>query len=129
MPEIKHQQRNASPEISLAEIHIPDDTDWGAGTFTTKFSPRALPATSVIASAMINAPRFQIIATVNPNGEVPVQLGRADGTDPLDSAVFLLPTKLRPSKRHTLQIEFASWHIMAASLNHQQLNKKGEVVH
>jgi len=31
MPEIRHQQPNASPEIELGEIHIPDDQDWGTG--------------------------------------------------------------------------------------------------
>ena len=72
MPAIKHQQRNACPEISLGEIHIPDDADLGTGTFTNTFSPRALPPTKVISSIMINAPSFQVAATVNPNSEITV---------------------------------------------------------
>ncbi|TMD43853.1 MAG: hypothetical protein E6I88_00145 [Chloroflexi bacterium] len=65
MAEIKHQQPGGSPEVSGSVIHIPNDADMGTGTFTTEFKSNALPATKVIMSAIVNAPVFQITATVN----------------------------------------------------------------
>ena len=124
MPAIKHQQRNACPEISLGEIHIPDDADLGTGTFTNTFSPRALPPTKVISSIMINAPSFQVAATVNPNSEITVALGRADGSNPRDHAIFILPRSVTRRASHTLRIEFAGWRILSASFDGQPIQKK-----
>ena len=130
MPEIKHQQRNACPEISLGEIHIPDDADLGTGTFTTTFSPRALPPTTkVIFSVIINDPGLQVAATVNPNSEIAVALGRADGSNPRDVAIFILPRGVTKRASHTLRIEFADWCILSASFDGQPIQKMGEVVH
>ncbi len=126
MPEIKHQQLDASPEIWSAEIHIPDDQDFGTGTFTTNFAPKALVPTRVISSAMVNRPNCQISVTVNPNGKVAVVLGR---TGPLDQAIFRLPQYVKKGPAYTLTIQFAAWHIFSASLDDTPLTKAGEVAH
>ena len=126
MPEIKHQQLDASPEILSAEIHIPDDKDLGTGTFTINLAPKALTPAKVISSAMVNRPNFQISVTVNPNGNVAVMLGR---TNPLDSAIFRLPQDVKRGPAHTLTIQFTAWHIFSASLDDAPLTKADEVTH
>ena len=117
MPEIRHRQRNAAPEIDYAEIHIPDDTDWGTGSFTIVFKPDALAATKAIASIILNAPRFQLSVTVNPNMEVPVALGRADGSDPSSTETFTLTPIADVSAIHTLVARFRDWRVIGLALD------------
>ena len=121
MPEIKHQQPNASPEVSMSEIHIPDDSDLGTGTFTINFVPNSLPPTEVISSLIVNPPAFQISATLNPNLDVPALIGKADGSEPTHKVTFRLPDNISKDNEHTLIIRFAGWRILAATLDGIQL--------
>jgi len=114
VPPIVHQQLNPSPEITSSEIQIPDDQDWGTGTFTVVLKPTWLPHTNVIAAAIINAPRFQLTATFNPNGELPVLLGSAEA--PRSRVTFVVPP-VKQRRPHVLRIEFAAWQVFAAFLD------------
>jgi hypothetical protein len=120
VPEIKHQQLDPSPETSSSEIHIPDDADMGTGTFTVVFKPRVLPASKVIASAIVYAPTFQLTATVNPNGEIPVLLGDTN-SPPKHRLVVRLPGSVYRPHAHTLKVAFANWQITAVTLDGQPL--------
>ena len=124
MAEIKHQQPGGSPEVSGSVIHIPNDADMGTGTFTTEFKSNALPATKVIMSDIVNAPVFQITATVNPNGDLPVLLGKADNSDPTDRVYFRLPGDIERNRPHALEVRFANWKIAAALLDGKPLPTK-----
>ena len=127
MPEIRHQQPNASPEIELGEIHIPDDADWGIGSFTTVLAPNALKTRKVISSIMLNPPAFQISMTVNPNGDVMVGLGRADESQPSDQRTFLFPDTPRAIKfsdKHEIRVSFIRWNITSAFLDGNLLAAK-----
>jgi len=115
MPEIRHRQDDANPEIDYAEIHIPNDTDWGTGSFTTVYKPNALTSTNTIASIMLNAPRFQISVTVNTNREVPVAVGSADG--PRSAEIFTLTPIADVSAIHTLVARFRNWQVIALELD------------
>ncbi len=127
VPEIKHQQPSDSPEISFAEIHIPDDEDLGTGTFTTTFVPSVLPPVKAI-GLMVKSPTFQISVTVNPNLNVNVNLGLADGTRPKDSGSFFLPKEIEPSIAPVLTIRFAKWCIVSATLDGDPLTSL-ETIH
>jgi hypothetical protein len=124
MPPIKHQQPGGHPAIISSDIQIPDDADLGTGSFTTKFKAGALPSSTVISSAMINAPSFQVSITINPNRDVPALLGTADGTDPKSRVYFLLPEHINPAVAHTLRIDFAKWHIFMALFDGMPLATK-----
>jgi hypothetical protein len=126
MPEIRHQQPGAGPEVSLAEIHIPNDADLGTGTFTTLLVDRALLSNKVIASVMVNAPAFQVSVTINPNRDIVTLLGRADSPTPQSKVVFRLPNGLdfRPALR--LVIAFAGGQIVAGSINGQPLGRAAD---
>ena len=122
MPEIRYQQPGGSPEIVSAEIHIPNASDLGTGTFTIVLIPRALLSDKTIMSMIGNPPVFQISATINPNRNVVVLLGKADGSNPFDQVVFRVPHGLDLRVSQTLKVEFAGWRIVAASLNGQALS-------
>jgi hypothetical protein len=113
MPEIKHQQLGASPQIEVGEIHIPDDADMGTGTFTTVYKARALRSNDAVTSIMLKAPEFQISVTVNRNGDVPVLLGRTD-SEPASRITYRLPQYVSDAK-HTIRVDFVKWHIMSAT--------------
>ena len=99
MPEIRHQQPGGSPEISRAEIQIPDDSDLGTGTFTTAFKSKAFSSGKDRSSIMMNAPGFQVSATVNSNGELVVLLGKAQ--QPEHKMTFVLPKGFDEAAAHT----------------------------
>jgi hypothetical protein len=122
VPKFKHQVPAGTSEIESGEIHIPNDADWGTGTFTTVFKLDGLRSNDDVTSVMVNAPRFKIAATVNPDGGVPVLLGRADAALPFDHVTFRLPAEIALSAHHTLQIQFANWHIVSAMLDGQMLS-------
>ena len=107
MPEIKHQQPNANPEVSMSEIHIPDDSDLGTGTLTINFVPNSLPPTEVISALIVNPPAFQISATLNPNLDVHALIGKADGSEPTHKGTFRLPHHIRKDNRPTYIIRFS----------------------
>ncbi len=120
MPEIRHQQSGGSPEIASSEIHIPNESDPGTGTFTTQFKAKAFARGKEIASMMVNAPVFQISATVSASGRVTVVLGKAQ---PEHYATFLLPAAFDRAAKHTIRIEFAGWKIGAAYADDEKLRR------
>ena len=122
MPEIRHRQPGGSPEIVSAEIHIPNASDLGTGTFTIVLIPRALLSDKTIMSMIVSPPVFQIRATINSNRNVLVLLGNADGSSPCDQVVFRVPHELDLRASQTLKAEFAGGRIVAASLNGQPLS-------
>ena len=127
MPAIVLQQKGSTPQISSATIQIPDDKDFGTGTFITVLVPNALKAGEVITSTMYHLPYFHTTATVNPNGDVAVLLARADGSSPPNQRTFLLPRTPRAknvSEEHELSISFVDWNITSASLDGDLLEAK-----
>ena len=119
MGEQKHRQVGGGPGIEFAEILLPDDADWGSGSYTTIFAAKALPAKKAMMSAMINLPRFQITVSVNVNGIVTILLG---DTNPKDRAQLQLPWGLERSRTHSLQIQFEGWTVVGALLDGKALN-------
>lgn len=125
MPEIKHRQTGGSPETEYAEIHIPDDQNMGDGTFTTVLKPNALSKDKAIVSMMLKAPAFQISVNINPAPrEIPVLLGRADGSEPSSKKVFVLSPDIDVSKSHTFMATFKNWEITSLKLNELPLVEK-----
>ena len=125
MPEIRHTQRDASPEIESATILIPDDADWGTGTFTTIFTPelfKTIRGGGSVSSVMLNAPSFEITLTVNTNGDVVAGLGRPDEPNPSDQIVFVLP--LIPRAKHEVHVSFINWNVTGIFLNGNLLPTK-----
>jgi hypothetical protein len=119
MGEIKHRQMGGGPGIEYAEIHLPDDQDWGSGSYTTIFQAKALPPSRPLMSAMINLPRFQLTVSINPSGEVVILLGE---TEPKSRARLRLPWGLERTRAHSLQIQFAAWAVIGVLLDGQALS-------
>ncbi len=113
MPEIKHRQVNASPEIEYGEIHIPDDKNLGAGNYKIVIKKGAFSGKKVISSIMINVPVFQISVNFNPATlEIPVLLGRADSSDPISSKTYMFPDYFSASDSHEFKVTFEKWQII-----------------
>ena len=114
MAELKHRQLGGGPGIAYAEISITDDKDWGTGSYTTIFEAGALPPKQAMMSAMIHLPQFQITVTANVNGVIAVLLG---AKEPTSRARIRLPNNLERQRTHSLQIQFAAWHVVGAMLD------------
>lgn len=130
MAEVKNRLENPAPNVAFQEIHLPNDEDFGTGSFRfqTKFNalePPDKPEPKAIAVIALNAPNFQIAVTVNPGTkEIPVLLGRADGSNPLSSKIFLLPDEVNTERKHEFKAGFMNWKILSLTLNGESLASK-----
>lgn len=124
MPEIKHRQINPSPEIEYAEIYIPDNRNLGTGSFKLVTKPM-LSTIKAISGVMINPPIFQISVNINTEtGEIPVLLGRADGSDPISMKVYQLPGDVDFSKSHEFKATFENWKVTGLYMDGIPLKEK-----
>jgi hypothetical protein len=122
---VEHRQQNPSPEIEYSIIAIPDENDLGTGRFITLLKANALSSAKAIASMVVNVPVFQISVNINPGTrEVPILLGRADGTDPISGRLFVLPSAVIPQVAHEFVAKFESWQVTSLELDGQPLDEK-----
>lgn len=123
MAEVRQRQMSSMPGIEYGEIFIPDDSDMGTGTFTTLLKPNALYAGKPIISIMLNKPEFQISVNINPGTrEIPVLLGKSDGSDPIAHKLFLLPRDLDISVSHEFVATFENWKVTDLQLDGKSLS-------
>jgi hypothetical protein len=123
MPPINNRRYNPSPEIEYSEINIPDDTNLGTGSFTTVLKPDSLIESKVICGMLINIPVFQISVNINPpTKEIPVLLGRADGTDPISKRVFRIPDYIDSTISHMFIARFENWQVMSLEMDEMTLS-------
>jgi len=122
---IEHRQQNPSPEIEYSIITIPDENDLGTGRFITLLKVNALSSAKAISSMIVNVPAFQISVNINPGiREIPVLLGRADGTDPISGRLFILPSTVIPQVPHEFVTKFENWQVTGLELDGQPLDEK-----
>ena len=122
---IEHRQQNPSPEIEYSIIAIPDENDLGTGRFITLLKANALSSAKAIASMVVNVPVFQISVNINPETrEIPVLLGRVDGTDPISGRLFVLPPTVISQVAHEFVAKFESWKVTGLELDGQPLDEK-----
>src|SRR5262245_58586837 len=104
----------SSTEGISSQIHIPDESDFGMGSFVMRFGRHCLPPNKTTASLISRPPHIQIAVTVSPNGLVNVALEYPDGSRPIDRAIFLLPLGVNQDTEHTITVGFERGHISGA---------------
>jgi len=125
MGEIRKRQNNPGPGIDYSELHIPDDSHLGTGKYTLSLQPNALISKKVITGIIINKPIFQMSVNINPGPkEVPVLLGKADGSDPISQKLFSLPQNIGLAGTHKFEAIFEDWKIKNLTLNEVRLIEK-----
>lgn len=118
MAEIRDRQNNPGPGINYSEIYIPDDQNLGTGKYTTVLQPDALAKKDPILSIALNAPIFQISVNINPaTKEIPVLLGKADGSPPVSRKVFKLPQNIELTDAYTFKALFENWQVKELTMN------------
>src|SRR5262245_23521377 len=127
MAPLQHKQSAVSADVVSSKIKISDESDFGTGSFLTRFGRGCIPPNRPIASLIGRHPHFQIAVTLRPSRFVVAVLGHADGSRPVDGATFLLPTDVNQNIDHTLNVEFAHWHIFGASLDGIPLARQDSV--
>jgi hypothetical protein len=129
MAEARNRMDNPSPDVLFQEIYLPDDQDFSTGTFRIRIKQNALitpaePGPKAISSLALIAPRFQISVSVNPGTrEIPVLLGRADGSDPIAVAFFFLPPELDTSLLHDFEVTFEDWQVISLTMDGAALRR------
>ena len=125
MGEMRKRQNNPGPGIDYSEIHIPDDSHLGTGKYTLSLQSNALVNQKVITGIIINKPIFQMSVNINPGPkEVPVLLGKADGSDPISQKLFSLPQNIGLAGTHRFEAIFECWEIKSLEMNGMRLLEK-----
>lgn len=118
MAEIRSRESKPVPGIDYSEIHIPDETNLGSGTFITVLDPGAMSRISPIISSIVNEPVFQLIVSINLAIEsVTAMIGAADGTPPRSRWVYKLPGEFRTEDPHRFEVVFREWEISGLTMN------------
>ena len=100
-----------------------NDQNLGTGQYTTVLQPNALAKRDPIISLALNPPMFQISVNINPaTNEIPVLLGKADGSPPASQKIFTLPQNIRLADAYTFEAFFENWQIKELTLNEVNLN-------
>lgn len=119
----KHRQNKPAPQIKYSELELPDEKDFGTGRFTSVLKKQALRTHEII-SIVFNPPHFQLSVTLNTHTkQIPVGLGRVDGTPLISNKTFLLPRGIFVADTHTLVCEFKDWKIVRLTLDDIELTE------
>ena len=131
MAEVRNRIEDPSPDIVFQEIQIPDDVDCGTGTFRflahkDALAPPSRPEPKALFAAVVNRPRFQLSVSVDPGTrQIPVRLGRADGSPPISSRTFVLPSTLDTAATHEFRAVFRDWRVVTLEMDGQELESIG----
>ncbi len=125
MGKVFNKQNKPGPGIKHSEIEIPDDQNLGTGTFTTVLEPTSVAKDQPIISMIVNPPSFQLSVNINPQTkEIPVLIGKADGSDPLSNKLFSLPDNIELKEEYVFEAKFDHWDIVSLKMNETPLLKK-----
>lgn len=124
MPEIKSREEGPVPGIEYSEIHIPDDSDLGTGTFKTVLKEDIMGKINPIISSVANEPIFLMLVTVNTAiEEINVMLGKTEKEPPLSRAIFSIPKDVDTKTGHTIDAHFKEWKVTEAELDGKKLER------
>ena len=120
MSELSIEILSSAPEIESSELHFPSDRDLGTGTYLAFLAARALKSTEPvdIAREMVNRGEFVLSVTLQPDRTISVLLGILE---PTTEKTFIIPPYIDDAPPHTIQIIFADWNIISATLDKQRL--------
>jgi len=122
MPEIRNREEAPVQGLDYSEIHIPDDTDLGTGTFKTVLKEDILGKENPIISGIGNEPSFLMVVTINTGiEEVNVMLGKSEKEQPLSKAIFKMSKEVDAKTPHTIDAHFAGWKITGLELDGEKL--------
>ena len=122
---IKNRQNDPGPGVKYSEVYIQDDNNIGTGNYVTVLEPNALGSKDPIVSMVINIPIFQLSVNINPSTkEIPVLLGRSDGSLPISTTIFVLPQNITLSDSYKFETTFVNWKIKELLLNGIRLQRK-----
>lgn len=118
MAEVSSRQNDPGPDIDFQEVYLPNDQDYGTGVFRFQVKEKTLTGRGKITATAVHAPHFQISAALNlGRKEVPVDLGKFDGSDPMARNVFLLPVNINLMKSHEFIVTFKNWRLVSMTMD------------
>jgi hypothetical protein len=125
--EIKSREEEPLPGITYSEIHIPDETSLGTGTFITVLEEGAFGKKNPIISSIMKEPEFVLILSMNIAIEsATAMIGKSQNTPALDRKVFKIPADVDTREVISFKISFDDWDITGIELNGNKLESIGE---
>lgn len=114
---------NPCPEVEVATVDIPDDTDFSTGRLTAVFKPKAFATGNEILIGIINLPRFQGSISVNrARSLVTIMVLEGVPSDlPPPVTLFKLPKYIKAGANHTIAVQFSKWQVETAMFDNASL--------
>ncbi len=124
MAEVQSREEKPLPGIDYSEIHIPDDTNLGEGSFLTVLDPKAMSKINPLMSSIVNKPVFQLILVINAaEDEATVLLGQADNSPAQSRKVYTIPQDADREKSLQFKTIFKNWEVIALELDGKALKE------
>lgn len=125
MGKVLHRQDKPGPGIKYSIIEIPDDQNLGMGKYTIVIEPATIAKNQPIIGIILNKPVFQLSVNINPQTkEIPVLLGKADGSDPISNVLFNLPNNIELKEEYVFVTQFENWQVVSLTMNDIPLIRK-----
>ncbi|UCH81381.1 MAG: hypothetical protein JSW20_01895 [Nitrospiraceae bacterium] len=122
MAEIRSREQEPVPGITYSEIHIPDESILGTGTFITVLEEGAFGKKNPIISSVMNEPVFVLILSLNiAIASATAMIGKSQNTPPLDRKVFNIPKNIDSTGVLSFEVSFKDWDIIGIDLNGKKL--------
>lgn len=124
MAEIKSREDEPLPGITFSEVHIPDESNLGTGTFMTVLEEGAFGKKNPIISSIMNEPEFVLILSMNVAIEsATAMIGKSQNTQPLNRKVFKIPADIDTKEVLSFKVSFDDWDIKEIEINGNNLEK------
>jgi hypothetical protein len=120
MAEMRHRQPSPAPGLAFSEIMLPDEKDVSTGTYTIGIKSGVLVGKDKIVAAVINAPRFQIEVSIDPQTRI-VRAAVGPANAPVTKREIELPDNLDRKAAHTLEIRFKNWNVTDILIGNRKL--------
>jgi hypothetical protein len=122
--EIKSREDEPLPGITFSEVHIPDESNLGTGTFMTVLEEGAFGKKNPIISSIMNEPEFVLILSMNVAIEsATAMIGKSQNTQPLNRKVFKIPADIDTKEVLSFKVSFDDWDIKEIEINGNNLEK------
>ncbi len=119
-----HRLGNPIAQVESAILEIPDDMNFGTGSFSVVFNRKAFSPDGVsFAVGIANPPRIQCFMEVNrARSLLGIVLNPCvSSEEPLPTTQFMLPKHIKTGERHAATMRFIDWRVESVSFDNLPL--------
>ncbi|HEV3449362.1 MAG TPA: hypothetical protein VG099_32300 [Gemmataceae bacterium] len=121
MPALTHREDGGGRGIQFRELSLPDDQNFGTGSYRVQLRRFALRKDRGADAAIVLSDKIGIALRIYPGRLVAVELGKAEEYTPTLPWGFSFPHDLDYSVPHDAVVSFHNWQVSSVSIDGKPL--------